>query len=150
MIELHIPAVPIAQPRQRTRADIKDDGIIAVQNYTPTKHAVNVFKATVRMVAAVQYKGAPLEGPLRVEIVLVFPRPRKLIWKTRPMPRRWHTIAPDSDNVAKAVKDSLSQLTFRDDSQVCDLDVKKFIAAGDEQPHATIKIIQLATLQGEE
>jgi Holliday junction resolvase RusA-like endonuclease len=142
LIEFTVPAVPVAQPRQRTTADINDDGVITVQNYTPTKHAVNAFKATVRMVAASVYKGAPLEGPLRMEIVLVFPRPRKLIWKVRPMPRQWHTIAPDSDNVAKAVKDSLSKLTFRDDSQICDLIVKKFIAAGDEQPHAKITIQQ--------
>lgn len=59
------------------------------------------------------------------------------------MPREPHTIKPDADNLAKSVLDALSGLLFHDDKQVASLVVTKQIAAGDEQPHVVVRVLEL-------
>ncbi len=135
MITIEVPAVPIAQPRQRTRIVGK-----YAHNYTPSKHPVQDFKATVRLAARVAYDGAPMDGPLSVKLTFVMPRPSNLIWKTRAMPRVPHAKKPDADNLAKSVFDSLNGLLWVDDSQLCDVGIVKWIASGDEQPHVLIEV----------
>jgi len=87
----------------------------------------------VRLAAARVRQGGPLECPLAVRMLLLFPRPGRLRWKTLPMPRCPHTTRPDAENVAKAVLDALTGLLWVDDAQVFDLRVKKLYAAGEEQ-----------------
>ena len=107
-------------------------------------HPIVEFKATVRMAAQEAYKGKPLNGPLKVDLTLIFPRQKNKIWKTRPMPRYRHIIKPDRDNVEKAILDALTNAgTFVDDCQVCAGSVEKWHAAGDEQPHCEILITEL-------
>lgn len=60
-----IPGVPIAQPRQRSRVACIN-GHTVTQNYTPTKHPVNTFKAAAKMAAEAAYCGEPLSAPLDV------------------------------------------------------------------------------------
>jgi Holliday junction resolvase RusA-like endonuclease len=103
-----------------------------VQNYTPAKSPANDFKASIRLAAARVYNGSPIEGPLAVRMLWLFPRPGRLRWKTKPMPRCFHDSRPDAENVAKAVLDALTGLLWCDDSQVCDLRIKKMYAAGEE------------------
>lgn len=135
LIRFTVPAVPVAQPRQRhTRSG---------RNYTPSDHPVQAFKATIRLAAKAEHSGAPLQGPIRMRCVFVMPRPGRLVWKTKPMPRLAHTSTPDVENIAKAVMDALSGTTFVDDAQVYALDVAKVIAGGDEQPHVTIEIEEI-------
>jgi len=134
-IEFDVHAVPVAQPRQRS-AFVNGQ----VRNYTPTKHPVNAFKASCREAASAVYDGPPLRDPLRLTLTFVMPRPRQMMWKTKPMPRVSHAKRPDLDNLAKAVKDALSKLVWHDDSQIAQLDATKVIAAGDEQPHVTVKV----------
>ena len=131
--------VPIAQPRQKHRA-FMSGGHMRTGNYTPAKHPVNAFKASCRKAANAAYSGAPLEGPIGLTLVFVLPRPQGMIWKRRQMPRVRHTKKPDADNLAKSLKDSLSKLTWGDDSQVCYLSIEKWIASGDEQPHVEVVI----------
>lgn len=138
-IQFTVPAIPVAQPRQR-------HAMIAghVRNYTPTAHPVNAFKAAVQMAAAGAYHGAPLAGPLRVDLVFVFPRPKAKVWKTRAMPREPHTGKPDVDNLFKSLADALSRSGFwRDDAQVCSTAIEKWVAAGDEQPHVRVSVTEL-------
>lgn len=139
MIRFTVPAIPIAQPRQRHRV-MTVNGRPMAMNYTPAKHPVQDFKASVRMAFAAAYSGPPLEGPVKLVAVFVLPRPKRLIWKSRPMPRVLHIAKPDLDNLEKALKDSLNGLAWRDDSQVCDVEKMKFVAAGDEQPGVTVEI----------
>jgi Holliday junction resolvase RusA-like endonuclease len=135
MIHFTVNAIPIAQPRQR-------HAVIAgsVRNYTPNEHPVTAFKASCRYAAARAYDGPPLTGPLKLRLKFVMPRPKGLIWSRKPMPSIPHDKRPDADNLAKAVKDSLSGLCWRDDAQVYDLMVSKHYAAGDEQPHVVVTI----------
>lgn len=138
-----VPCIPVAQPRQRHRV-VQAHGRTFAQNFTPAKHPVQDYKATVRMLAQEHYTGAPIEGPLRLELVFVLPRAKGLIWKTKPMPRLWHCSKPDADNLAKSTKDALNGLLWRDDSQIAALRVNKFIASGDEQPHVAARRGQVA------
>lgn len=142
MIRFTVPAVPVAQPRQRHRAFVAN-GRTIVGNYTPASHPVTAFKASVRQAAHEAYQGPPMEGPLRLTVSFVMPRPKGMMWKKREMPRVPHTKKPDADNLAKAVKDALSKQCWRDDCQVCCLWVDKWIAAGDEQPHVSVEIQEL-------
>ena len=138
MITIYVPSVPVAQPRPR--ATVRG-------NHATVYHAagpVDAFKASVRMAASSEYDGPPLTGPLCVNIVFVLPRPKRLIWKKRPMPREWHASKPDRDNLDKAVLDALSGLLWVDDCQVCDGRIQKYIASGDEQPHVSIRITELS------
>lgn len=138
-IEFTIPAVPVAMPRQRHRV-MNIGGKHISQNYTPKNAPVQTFKATCRLAAQQAYQGAPLTGPLRMDVEFVFPRISGQIWKTKPMPRLRHAKKPDRDNCEKALMDALRELLFVDDAQVCAGEVQKWIASGDEQPHVKVLI----------
>lgn len=137
VIRFIVPAVPVAQPRQRS-ASIGGRQV----NYTPTKHPVNAFKASVRMAFAEAYQGPPLEGPLSLSVVFVFPRPKGMVWKKRDMPRVDKTTKCDLDNALKAFVDALQGLAWRDDAQVSRYHEPfgKFIASGDEAAHVEVEI----------
>lgn len=139
MIRFTVCAVPIAQPRQRHRV-LTVGGRTFAQNFTPAKHPVQSFKATVRLAATEAYKGPPIDGPLSLRLVFVLPRPKRMIWKSRPMPREAHASKPDWDNLGKALADALTGLCWRDDSQISSVQVEKWIAAGDEQPCVMVEI----------
>lgn len=143
MITIRVPAVPVAQPRQRHRIASGNSGKPFVMNYTPSKAPVNDFKASVRLAASEVHQGAPLDGPLSVWLECVMPRPKVMCWKKKPTPRVPHVSKPDCDNLAKACLDALKQLAWQDDAQIADLRVTKAIAAGDEQPHVVITISPL-------
>lgn len=140
-IIIHVPAVPVAQPRQRHRIAGKGKKAFVV-NYTPKDDPSVAFKATVRMAAEKAYSGPPLGGPLRVDCLFVMPRPQRLIWKKRPMPRVPHTKNPDIDNLLKATFDALSGLVIVDDAMIYSLNAEKFYASGDESPHVQVEITQ--------
>lgn len=137
-VSFRINAVPIAQPRQRHRIAQTADGATYVKNYVPERHPVQDFKASVRKACADAYTGAPLEGPLALDLLFVLPRPKYLCWRKKPMPRQWCPARPDFDNLAKAVCDALSALLWRDDIQLADVRVQKFVAGGMEAPHVEV------------
>ena len=134
-IEFTVPGLPIAQPRQRHRIIGK-----FVQNYTPTKSPVNVFKSAVQLCAAEQMSGALMEGPLHLEVQMYFPRPKSKQWKKRPMPRECHTGKPDLDNVLKSLKDALKNVVWHDDAQVFHVDASKYVCDGTESPRTVVRI----------
>lgn len=138
-ISFTVPAIPVAQPRPK--ATIRA-GHAAVYEAAKS-HPVHAFKATCRMAAKAAYDGAPLTGPLCVVLVCMFPRPKAMVWKTRPMPRVWKPTKPDCDNVFKSAADALTGTLWADDAQIVFSVVKKFFAAGDEQPHVTVTVEQM-------
>lgn len=138
-ISFTVHSLPIAQPRQR-HSVMNVGGRNIVRNYTPKNDPVNLFKAAIQQAAAQIYSGPPLDEPLKLELTLVFERPKALIYKSRPMPRVPKTTKPDWDNLGKSVCDALNGLLYRDDSLIYSALVTKMIAAGDEQAHAVITI----------
>lgn len=137
-IRFTVPGLPIAQPRQRHR-------IVSghVSNYTPGDHPVNAFKAVVKIMARSAYAGRPLaEGPILLTLTFVFPRPKSMIWKKRPMPREWAPKKPDFDNLGKSVSDALNEVIWQDDAQVVSSRIYKLYAAGGEGSHTVIEIAE--------
>lgn len=143
MIAFTVPAIPVAQPRQRHRV-VAAKGRTFAMNFTPRKDPVNEYKATVRLAASKVHTGPPLDGPLDVMLGFVLPRPQSMRWKTRPMPRVWDTRGKDLDNLAKSTLDALAGLLFVNDCQVCRLVLTKEVASGYEAPCVVVSVKLLA------
>lgn len=139
MIRFKVPAVPVAQPRARATAI----GGRARMYEAKSDHPIHAFKASVRVAAKSAYSGAPLQGPLSVELYFILPRPKSATKKRGDNPRYWHTGRGDCDNFAKGFLDALNGLTISDDAAVCRLYVSKKVAAASEQPHVEAVIEQL-------
>lgn len=145
-----VPAVPVSQPRDRAvrfgnSARVHPATHIKTADGKRKPHPIAAFKACVMHAAKDAYSGPPLEGALRVDCLWLLPRPQRLIWKKRPMPREPCIKKPDRDNLDKSVLDALTGLLWRDDCQVYDGRLTKMYAAGDEQPHVEITVSQLET-----
>lgn len=142
-----VPAVPVAQPRTRVTSihgharAYEPRTVKTATGIQP--HPIAEFKSTVKHAARAAYDGPPLDMPLRVDVVFVFPRPADMRWKKKPMPRVLHVKKPDRDNLDKSVLDALKGIIWIDDCQACDGRIQKFIAAGDEQPHVEVTITPL-------
>lgn len=142
-IHFTVPAVPVAQPRGRA-AVVCGHPVVRTAD---SKHPINMFKATVRLLAAEAYSGPPLEGHLRLSLLFVMPRVRAKVWKTKPMPREWYDGSKDRDNLQKGVKDAMNKLVWADDKQVVTGPCDVVMASGYEQPHV---VVMVETLEGVE
>jgi Holliday junction resolvase RusA-like endonuclease len=138
-ITFTVIGLPVAQPRQRHRIMGKGREAFVV-NYTPRGGPVQSFKARCRNAWKSCAQGAPLEGPLLLELVFVMPRPMRLFWKSRPMVRVAHDKKPDLDNLQKGLFDALSKRAWHDDAQIVEVLAKKFYAGGHEEPHVEVVI----------
>ncbi len=149
ILEFRVPAVPVAQPRQRQRTITPKGGGKGFQhNYTPTKHPVNAFKATIRQAFAdANGDKPPLHGMIYCSAVFLLPRPKRLIWKSRPMPRVPYDQKPDRDNLDKGLLDSLKGLAWDDDAQAFAGPIEKYFAAGDEQPGVLVTIAEILSFE---
>lgn len=130
-ITFTVPAVPVPQPRQRV-------AVIGgrARNYTPKTHSVQAFKKAVKIAARMAYRGELLDGPLRLHLQFVLPRPKRL--KRGDM--AWHHVRPDIDNLSKSVQDALTGVVWTDDCQVCENLSQKFYAKYGQQPYVFVKI----------
>jgi len=134
--EFTIPGPPVA--KGRPRASVR--GGKYVKMYTPHKTAVWEAQASVLLRDA--WDLPMLEKPCRLAVEAVFPRPQRLIWKRKPMPREPHTSKPDTDNLVKAVCDAVEKASIvRNDSLIYKVLATKHIASGDESPHVRVVIL---------
>ena len=138
-IEFIVPAIPVAQPRQRSRVIFGKGGQAFAHNYTPAKDPSNVFKATVRISCQAVFGLAPLEGPLAATLCFVMPRPQSLP-KKYGIGRLPSTKKPDLDNLCKSVFDALNGILWVDDSHIQSLSCSRWVAAENEQPHVSISV----------
>lgn len=138
-----IPGQPIGKGRARAFAfRSKKTQKINVRMYTPDKttswedRAVHYIRDNI---------GSPkLEGPLRIDILAVFERPKAMRSKKIPDRREWHIKKPDRDNVEKIIYDAMKKAgVFVDDCQVCDGETRKFTANKREQPYVEVSIYTL-------
>jgi crossover junction endodeoxyribonuclease RusA len=118
---------------------------------------LHAWRSAIATEAREAMGSAPLlEGPVRVSIVFVLPRPAAHyhtplhgagIRDSAPV---WHSKRPDVDKAVRAVFDALTAVVWRDDSQVASLRVDKRYegpgaAAGLETPGAVIQVRMLET-----
>jgi len=101
---------------------------------TSDNPGVKGWEAAVRAAAQQQCGGVFFDdAAVRIGMVFLLPRPVSL-------PKRitHHTKRPDLDKLARAVKDALKGVLWKDDSQVIDLVARKGYATG--QPQARIVV----------
>lgn len=102
--------------------------------YTPSRTAEWEGRASVVFRDSWGDRG-PLDGPVRLSVLALFPRPQRMRWKTRPMPREPFVSRPDASNVLKAVEDALEKAgVYRDDKQVWTATVEAVYCSGAETP----------------
>lgn len=132
--ECFIPGDPVAKGRPRACV-VKG----RARMYTPGKTAEWEARAVAYLQRA--WTRPALTGPVRIEIHALFARPKRLVWKRKPMPRCPHLAKPDADNVAKTVADALEKAgVIENDSRAWELVVRKEHAAGGEQPGVRVVV----------
>jgi len=92
----------------------------------------------------------PIATPLMVRLVFYMPRPKKhfrtgkyskVLKNNAPM---LHSVKPDADNLAKLVLDVLENAGFyKNDSQICQLQIEKLYIDVEEEPRTEIHIEQV-------
>lgn len=82
---------------------------------------------------------AILDGPVRLTVAFYLPRPKKYSKRGVPVA---HLKAPDWDKLARGIGDALSQVVYRDDSQIVEAVVGKFYAEVDGVPRVDIRVEQ--------
>ena len=95
-----------------------------------------VAEAANRALAALTVKDRHyLVDGVRLSIAFYLPRPKSL-----PKRATAHTKKPDVDKLVRAICDALSNIVFRDDSQVCELVTAKHYALEGEPARVDIRV----------
>lgn len=115
---LEIPT--LAVPKGRARATKSG------HHFTPQKTVS--FEAELKWFWKQSKNEMVPQVPTHVKIAFYLPMPKTLA-KKKSEPGRPIT-KPDLDNVAKAILDGLNGFAWRDDNQVCDLQIGKYYTRG--------------------
>ena len=130
---------PKAQPRPRAFARKLGNGQTVVRAYEAG--TAENWKSRIADGSRPFLPVSPLEGPIRVDLDLLLPRPKRLFRKKDPAGELPHDKKPDRDNCEKAVLDAMTELGWwRDDAQVCAGEVRKLYHAKDGRPGARIRV----------
>lgn len=135
-ISLTIPGEPIAKPRAKGWFNQKTK---ILHHYYSDKSGIKGYEEYIRETCFKLFK-RPVDGPVEIEAEFIFPRPKAMIWKKKPMPRVDKITKPDYDNLLKSLTDAMNGVVFRDDGQVTRGSWKKSIAGGDEIPRTIVTI----------
>lgn len=96
--------------------------------YVPTE--TKNYLSLVRLAAAAAWTRAPLDSPVSLEIVAIYPIPKSWSKKRRQEALNGQiepTKKPDMSNVRKAVEDGIQGVVIEDDKQITTYwDVKKY------------------------
>jgi len=133
MKTISVSVTPVA--KQRPRGYKTKNGKIGF--YTPSSN--KEFEYIIRKQAEKVFE-KPLTTPVSLTIFFYMPRPKRLIWKTKPMPSHPCDKRPDIDNLIKSVTDGLNGIAYLDDGQISSIHAYKRYHAGDGRPKTVIKI----------
>lgn len=122
---IFIPMKPMPAPRPR----LSRFGVYNDHKYTKYKKDAQKFCRGLQI----------SDRPIHLVLEFHFLQPKSWSKKKREA-TIYHTVKPDADNLAKTVKDFLNGIAYKDDSQVCILQVKKVYA---EKEGIHIKLIYL-------
>jgi len=135
MYRIEVSGTPVAKPRPRGFKTKTGN----IRFYTPTKG--KRFENLIRERAEIVFKN-PLDYPIKINVTFYMPRPKRLIWKTKPMPDVPCPHRPDCSNLLKAIEDGLNGVAYLDDAQITDVKVQKRYHAGGKGPKTIIQIEQ--------
>lgn len=136
---------PKAQPRQRFRHVETKDGRHINMAYEPKDAAQ--YKDNLRaQIVSQAPRLVERDVPIRLVVECYLPRPQAhfnskgLLKANAP---KWCTKKPDSDNIKKAVMDSMVGVVFERDENVTDARLVKYYAAPGEQPRVIISVEEI-------
>ena len=112
------------QPKGRARSVIRNGKI---GHYTPKK--TMMYEDMVREEVKRMMFGGVYDGPVEVKIKIFIRIPVAFTKKKRDDARNGFlrpTSRPDIDNYIKAICDAMNKIVYNDDSQIVDIDVKKY------------------------
>lgn len=105
------------------------------------------WKAAVALFAQQNYSGAPLRGPLRLNIVFHMRRPNSHFGtgrnegRLKPSAPEYCTTRPDRTKLTRSTEDALTGILWRDDAQVVDGNISKVYSC---RPGAEITVESIA------
>lgn len=125
----------LPQPQGSARAFMRPGARFPV--VTSDNPKVKGWRKDVAKAARAVYRGAPIDGPIRIVAAFHLYRPKSLrISKA-------HVTRPDVDKLARAIGDALTGVLFADDGQVTEFKVTKAYAAVGAAPRAVIVVTPL-------
>ena len=137
MIDLFIKGIPVPQGRPRARTFQKGGKTVVIMYDPKTSKDWKADIAKQGATHALENQAKYFEGiALKMELIFYMPRPKSL-----PKKVKHHIKKPDCDNLAKAVKDGLEGVFYKNDSQVCDLRIQKVYC--EEHPGVRVRIEQM-------
>lgn len=98
------------------------------------RDAVALFSKSAR---ARQGRGDLVEGPLDVTLDFTFTPP-----KSQAKKKSWVDVKPDIDKLVRSTLDGMTGILFKDDSQVCRLEVTKKYSLSEENGCA-VRVVPL-------
>lgn len=119
-LEVFVPGVPMPKGSHRAFV-VKQRAIVTDSNAKKLKPWQGLITTCVRE----RYQEAPYDGPVVLQIQFYMPPPKSLA-KTKP---HYATKRPDLDKLTRTVKDALTQVVYRDDSQVVACQISKQYSA---------------------
>lgn len=122
MISFFVPGVPV--PKGSARAYV----IGGVARITNANASTRPWQNAITAEAALHGPPEPLNGPCRVEVLFLMPRPKGHFGAKglRPSAPKTPDRKPDLDKLERALLDALTVAGFwRDDAQVCDINSRK-------------------------
>ena len=134
-MDFTVEGLPIAKGRPRVTRN---------GTYTPAK--TKNYEKAVQLHFNNQYKGDPLEGPLRITIDFYMYIPKNVSKRRRKLKNDKEllpTKKPDFDNLTKSITDALNGLAYKDDNQIVEAHIYKYYS---DDPKAVVKI---ETIKGE-
>jgi Holliday junction resolvase RusA-like endonuclease len=132
----------VSQPKGSTKA-FRQRGTnrIIVTNDNPKCKAWARDIAQVAAIAMSHHGLLPLTAvPVALDVTFYLPRPQKYETKRNALIDFPHITKPDTDKLARAVKDALTGVVWHDDAQVTLLIARKHYAAAGEFPRAVFHI----------
>lgn len=106
--EFVVPGQAVPEPKRKAMFGAGEKAPITIWRKRVAEYA---FKC-------VEEFGHVITGPIVLSGLFLFPRPKRLLWKKREMPRVAKLGTPDPTNLMKAVEDSANKILWKDDSQI--------------------------------
>lgn len=136
IVGFFVPGIPAPQGSKRHLGN----GVMV-----ESSKRVKPWRADIRA-EALRHLGRPYDGPVSVDVMFVFPRPKRHLGTGRnagivlPSAPALHTQKPDLDKLLRAVGDALTGVAYRDDSQIVALHSWKRWAEPGERFGASITV----------
>ena len=93
--------------------------------------------------AAIATKAALIRGPLRMEVVFLFTRPRghfNAKGELKASAPAFHSVKPDGSKLLRSTEDALSKVLYEDDARIVSSSWEKRYCTGSERPGAIITL----------